>query len=100
MKRKVTMSKKVYVLGKEYQDTLHGFRGVATAACSFVNGCDQLCLVRMSGGELKEAWIDTQQLESFVDRAIRPKKKATKKAATRRTGGPQSTPLGSGSRHG
>ena len=101
MEREVKFGSTNYVLGKKYRDTLHGYVGIATAAAAFINGCNQLCLVTIVAGDLKEAWIDVQQLEPLDDSGKPLKKKRTKKKAARRgSGGPQSTPPGPGSRRG
>jgi hypothetical protein len=51
-------------LGWTYQDRITGFRGVATAHCIYLTGCDQLLLAAEAkdGKPGESQWIDVQRL--------------------------------------
>lgn len=52
-------------LGREVQDKVTGFRGIATAKCEYLNGCVQFCVTpKMIDGKFPDGqYIDIQQLE-------------------------------------
>lgn len=80
------------ILGRKYKDTLHGFKGVATAHCIYLTGCAQVRLERHSklSKETTEQWFDTNRLE------IQPGKQYVAPEMHVDPGGPQDHPA---SRH-
>lgn len=55
-------------LGKEYEDKITGFKGIATGICEYISGCNQVLLsprVDSSGNKVEGHWIDEQRLISI-----------------------------------
>lgn len=70
-------------LGKEYQDKITGFKGIATARSTFLSGCSRILLEGKTSrdGKLLEYWFDETRMKGI---------KLTKKEKVK--GGPQSNP--------
>lgn len=72
-------------LGKEYKDSISGFRGIAIARSTYLYGCVRILLtptsLKSDGDFLPDGWFDEPQLM-----VIRTKKVAKPKRAP--TGGP------------
>ena len=51
-------------LGRVYEDELTGFRGIATALCSYLTGCDQVGLLGQSvdGAKPVYQWVDVPRV--------------------------------------
>lgn len=51
-------------LGKEYKDSVSGFKGIATSRSEFLNGCTRVCLTGKSKGNAApiEIWLDEEQI--------------------------------------
>ena len=52
------------VLGKTYQESLHGRKGVAVSLAHYLTGCSRVSLEWLGAdGEVKEAWVDVTTLK-------------------------------------
>lgn len=64
------MTKKVgpITLGNTYEDSVHGFKGVATVYSTCLTGCNRVCLEKMDDttNELREMWLDETRLKGVV----------------------------------
>lgn len=62
-------------LGKKYRDKLHKIKGVATAICKYLTGCDYVCLEYIkddgTGPEVKELWLDVVRLEEIAPPVVK-----------------------------
>lgn len=54
-------------LGKEYEDSISGFKGIAMARAIYLHGCVRILLaptrLKDDGDFLPDAWFDESQLE-------------------------------------
>ena len=53
------------VFEKEYTDRVLGTTGKAMAYLIYATGCDQVRLDFVSGGEVKNNWVDVTQIEGL-----------------------------------
>jgi hypothetical protein len=54
-----------FTFGKEYRDTITGFKGFCTGRCEYVSGCNQVLLmpaVDKDGKAVDGHWIDEDRL--------------------------------------
>ena len=57
------------IVGYTGKDVITGFTGVITGVCSYITGCDQICLspkVGKDGGKLEGHWIDISRVEKVA----------------------------------
>lgn len=76
-----------FYLGDELEDSITGFKGVATARIQYLNGCLQYCIQPRS---LNENGIPSES--RYYDEAQLLLKKAAKTIITEKPGGNQPTP--------
>jgi len=81
------MTRPTVNLGDECQDTITGFKGVATSIHEYIDGCTQICLTPKIDKDGK-----IQDSNQFDIERIKVRKKLVAKMAARPTGGP----IGSG----
>ena len=54
------------ILGKEYEDKITGFSGIATGKAQYLTGCDQVCLKPKvdKDGKMQDAqWFDDGEIK-------------------------------------
>lgn len=56
---------KKVTLGKEYEDKIHGLRGVAYSRTDYMTGCSRVCLRHVVNGELKYTDFDEPELKGI-----------------------------------
>lgn len=74
------------ILGKEYQDAITEFTGIAVSRTVFINKCIRVCLqpkVDKDGKHVEDAWFDEEQL-------VATGKRTKFKEKEEETGGPKS----------
>ncbi len=51
-------------LGQSYMENVHNRSGIATALCTYLTGCTQVCLERLDkDGDVVDVWIDITRIE-------------------------------------
>jgi hypothetical protein len=86
------------LLGEQVVDTLTGLKGIATAVCRYVHGCDHVGIQppanNKTGTVPPLVWSDSPQVELVKKKKIVTKKKPKVVKTTRRLGGPAAHPGG------
>lgn len=59
------METKGIKLGEKYRTKLFGFEGVAFAHAKYYTGCDRICLQYLKDGEIKEYWVDINDIDGI-----------------------------------
>ncbi len=75
------------LLGKQVEDLVSGFKGVAVSKITYMNGCEQYSLqpkCKEDGRFLDSKWFDAEQVALVSNKKVVEKKK-------KRTGGPAPT---------
>lgn len=75
----MTQYKSGIVLGEEYEDTMTGLKGKATAATFYLHACERVTLEFLKEGEVKYESFDAPRLRRVDTGEV---------ATTTRTGGP------------
>ena len=79
---------KEITLGDKVKDTITGVTGIATARCTYLNGCDHIGFQRpYKDDKIPDIiWVDLPQVEVVGRKTVKKVKK------TRKVGGPKQHP--------
>lgn len=82
-------------LGDEVKDLVSGFRGIATASSSYLNGCDRIHVqppIKKDGKHPDGLWVDEPQLKVLKKKKVVIKLEKDPVTKVRKTGGPRINP--------